>query len=428
MTATWWEPLDEGLRDERSRVQADLVEQAWRERGDEVVVDRDANGTAVSMYSPNRLLVRTEDAPQVYDALGLGRPGRPTSRLAGLTVVDLSDDPRSLDEILDFLDGSLRVGIGTPDHVLHVSKTWCAPIEPAPPTGGDTGAGGSAAFVPAGFNTDPDSDGRDRLVAVVDTGLLDDVVAEHGWLAGVTGEPEPATVGHYRDHGTFIAGVVRTYAPQAAVEVQAVLTVGGTVYESDMVNGLFDSMNLELVERRPDVISFSGGTCTRRDRPLKSFEVFYDEVLKPLEGATVLVAAAGNDGSADRFWPAAFRWAVGVGALDAQGSSRVGFSNFGPWVEVFAHGTDIVNAYPNGIYTYTEPPIGTPTADFTDGLAVWSGTSFATPMVAGLIAARMSLRGGTPRESAEALIQFAQGNPGPDGSPRLTSAVDARQS
>jgi hypothetical protein len=54
------------------------------------------------------------------------------------------------------------------------------------------------------------------------------------------------------------------------------------------------------------------------------------------------------------------------------------------WVDVYASGENIVVPFPNVTYTYPDG-FG---ADFTQGQAIWSGISFAAPVVAGMIARR----------------------------------------
>jgi subtilisin family serine protease len=150
----------------------------------------------------------------------------------------------------------------------------------------------------------------------------------------------------------------------------------------------------------PQVVNLSAGSYSRNDWPLLSFSAFE-------WGGITLTAAAGNDGTPRRFWPAAFTWAVGVGALGADQRNRAWFSNYGDWVDVYTLGEGMVNAFATGEYTYQEPPKRPATQVFS-GRARWSGTSFAAPMVAGLIAAQMTSTGASATDATRALLAQAR--------------------
>ena len=141
-------------------------------------------------------------------------------------------------------------------------------------------------------------------------------------------------------------------APATEIEVEGFLTKGGAIYESEIAEELNEALR---DKDEPQLISISAGTHTRRNLPLMGFQALADAYrLKERDDGPLVVAAAGNDGNDVPFYPAAFDWVVSVGALDADGK-KSDFSNYGKWVDVYAHGRDLVNAFPTGTYTCHEP-------------------------------------------------------------------------
>ena len=72
----------------------------------------------------------------------------------------------------------------------------------------------------------------------------------------------------------------------------------------------------------------------------------------------------GNSNSEAYQWPAATGYAMSVTSVDRY-AKKSGYANYGGWVDVAAPGDDIKSAFP------------------TSTSALWSGTSMATPIVAG---------------------------------------------
>jgi subtilisin family serine protease len=403
-------------------IQLDLIEEAFGESFGKKLFD---DGTLDYLYVRGVVLVR--DAYLAEVARLLEEEDEPDERGQEFTAAEgllpgvslFSVGARDVPRLLDKIDARLGVGVAAPDHILSVTPVWACPAtEPA--------------GVPDGALPDPGpcaGSGSGTFIYVPDTGLLDGAAAGHPWLAGVTGAEDPlqqqggvATIPDYAGHGTFIAGVARCMAPAAKVVVARDFNTAGAIAEHQIVLRLREALSLA-----PDVISLSAGGATRKDLPLLGFEAFW-ESYRHYKG-TVLVASAGNNSSRRPFWPAAFPQVVGVGAVAANGRARAHFSDHGPWVDVYAPGEDLVNAYAHGVYHYREPP-NTGSHHF-HGMARWSGTSFAAPLVAGLIAARITRTGENGRQAAGSLLAQARAQHLPGVGPVLwpcdTGGCDDRQ-
>jgi subtilisin family serine protease len=109
----------------------------------------------------------------------------------------------------------------------------------------------------------------------------------------------------------------------------------------------------------------------------------------------VVVACAGNTASDRPFWPAALKQVIAVAALD--GADRAWFSNYGWWVDACTQGVGLTSCFIQ--FDGPRPRVNGVDPDRFGGYATWSGTSFATPAVAGAIA-RMATAEGLPASAA----------------------------
>jgi subtilisin family serine protease len=215
------------------------------------------------------------------------------------------------------------------------------------------------------------STGAGTVVAVLDTGI----VAGHPAFAGriapggydyVDDDPDPSErrdlIDQDRDgridegygHGTFVAGIVALVAPGAKILPERVLDTEGRGSVFTVAEAIYDA-----TAAGADVINMSFGTAARLDS-----KILDDAVHSAMHAGVVFVAAAGNDGTADKHYPAALNDVLSVGALDDHGAGLAPFSSHGDWVELAAPGVHITSALPCGYGT-------------------WSGTSMAAPFVSG---------------------------------------------
>ncbi len=162
-------------------------------------------------------------------------------------------------------------------------------------------------------------------------------------------------------HGTHVSGIVAANTnnrrgvaggcPGCRLLVAKVGDQRG-VYASDAARGINWA-----VKRGARVVNLSFGAP---GNPL----ILEGAVNRAWRKGAVVVAAAGNENTSRRSYPAAYRRVIAVAATTSE-DRRARFSNYGRWVDVAAPGTNIFSTVPGGYQRY-------------------SGTSMASPSVAAL--------------------------------------------
>lgn len=173
-------------------------------------------------------------------------------------------------------------------------------------------------------------------------------------------------------HGTHVSGIIvgkgikiaKGVAPNCKiipVRVLGAMRQG----ETKIGAGLIDNINTGIkwaVDNGADIINMSLGI--KND----GGGVPHQEVINyAIKKGVTIIAASGNDGTDDKYYPGALPDVIAVGAIDENGNTAP-FSTYGWHITIVAPGTNIMSSYVENKY------------------AISSGTSQASPYVTGVVA------------------------------------------
>lgn len=209
-------------------------------------------------------------------------------------------------------------------------------------------------------------------IAVIDTGidlahpdLSNNIAGGYNVITAGTTSPQDDN-----GHGTHVAGIISAsdntlgvigVAPQASLYAVKVLDRNGSGYYSDIVTGL-----QWAVTNHMQIVNMSLGGSV--DDP-----ALHAAIISASNAGIVVVAAAGNSGPTPDSvsYPGAYPEVIAVSAVDVT-KAVASFSSRGPQVEIAAPGVAVLSTYWSAA------------AGSTYGTL--SGTSMATPYVAGIAA------------------------------------------
>lgn len=234
------------------------------------------------------------------------------------------------------------------------------PPLPPPPTGAQT-VDWSIAYVHA-VEAQKINDGSSVIVGIVDTGIDPD----HPDVKAVSCQDFTGSPNGCRDmqgHGTHVAGSVAAInngfglvgASQAKIKMAKGLGDNGSGDQVGIANAI-----RYLLRNGAIVISMSLGAT-------QGSQAIYLAVQEALQAGVQVVAAAGNAGTSQPNYPAAFPGVKAVSAMD-RNFQKANFSSYGNHIWATCPGVQVKSTCKGGSY------------------CEMSGTSMATPVCAGVLA------------------------------------------
>lgn len=183
------------------------------------------------------------------------------------------------------------------------------------------------------------------LVAVIDTGIdynHPDLKANYVPLGfdWVNNDTDPMDD---QGHGTHCAGIIAAslnnglgIAGTAQVHIMAEkgLDVNGSGYASDLAKAI-----IHATDQGADIISMSWGAYGNS-------ELLHEAITYTYSRGVLLIAAAGNEATTGKLYPAAYEEVVAVAATN-ESDNPAYFSNYGDWIELAAPGVNIYSTISN---------------------------------------------------------------------------------
>ncbi|MBF90002.1 MAG: hypothetical protein CMG75_10220 [Candidatus Marinimicrobia bacterium] len=224
-------------------------------------------------------------------------------------------------------------------------------------------------------------------------GYIDDLI---GWdISGTTSgndpdnnpmaPPEPGST-NGNVHGTHVAGIVAASTDNGL----GISSIGFSIkhmpvkvqYDENPSDSTFEGGGSQGVlysaKAGANIINLSWGSGGRSS----SEQALYKNIRENY--GSIVVAAAGNSNSDEFHYPSAYSSVIAVASSNSN-DKKSGFSNYGKWVDIIAPGSGILSTVYNENYES------------------WSGTSMASPLVAGALGLIWSYY---PNESAERIEQM----------------------
>ncbi len=236
--------------------------------------------------------------------------------------------------------------------------------------------------------------GQEVTVGVIDSGvychpdLLDSIKPGYNYIK------KNDDVTDNMGHGTFVSGLIAAnagelgalgIAPKANIIPLKCFDLGYTTRVSQICNAIYDAVDVYNC----DIINMSLGITSYSAK-------LFEAVNYAVENGVVIVAAVGNKGTQTLYYPAAFENVIGVGSVN-ENYERSSFSEYNESVFVMAPGEKVMSTDTNGSYR-------------TD-----SGTSFAAPIVSGMVAVMMNIDSDLTYETAAEYLKNSAVDLGDEG-------------